>query len=65
VAESKYKEPVVQGAVETETSFIRRIFIGPTGFRSGWSFTLYVALFALIVAAGGRWAQSLPISTVN
>ena len=59
MAESKDKEPVVHGAVETETSFIRRIFFGPTGFRSGWSFTLYVALFALIVAAGGRWAHSL------
>jgi hypothetical protein len=31
------------------------------GFRSGWSLTLYVALFGLIVAVGGRPGQSLHV----
>jgi len=37
----------------------RRIFVGPNGLRSGWSLTLYLGMFALILVVGGWWAESL------
>ena len=39
--------------------WLRRVFVGASGLRSGWSFALYLVMFALIVAVGGWWAQSL------
>ncbi len=59
MAESNDKKLLVQASVKTETSSIRRVFTGPAGFRSGWSFSLYVALFVLISAVEDWWAQSL------
>ena len=36
-----------------------RIFVGPSGMRSGWSLALYLGMFALILVVGGWWAEAL------
>jgi uncharacterized protein len=46
------------GAVPPDQQ-LRRIFVGPNGIRSGWSFALYVAMFALILVAEGWWAEAI------
>jgi hypothetical protein len=42
-----------------EDPWLRRIFVGPGGLRTGWSFALYVGMFAGIVAVGSWWGDSL------
>ncbi len=59
MANSSNRKPLVHRAVDPERSSVRRIFIGPHGLRSGWSFTLYVGLFTLIVYTGGWGTRSL------
>ncbi len=39
--------------------WLRSVFVGHGGLRSGWSFALYLCMFALIVAVGSWWAESL------
>jgi membrane protease YdiL (CAAX protease family) len=39
--------------------WLRRVFAGDSGLRSGWSFALYLGMFALIVAVWNWWAESL------
>lgn len=39
--------------------WLRGVFVGAKGLRSGWSLALYVGMFALIVAVGVWWAESL------
>jgi uncharacterized protein len=41
---------------------LRRIFVGPGGLRSGWSFALYVGMFALILVVGAWLAASLRLA---
>ena len=38
---------------------LRRIFLGPAGMRSGWSFALYVAMFAVVLVSGSWLLDSL------
>jgi membrane protease YdiL (CAAX protease family) len=45
----------------TQEQRLRRVFVGPSGLRSGWSFALYLGMFALVVAVGGWWADSLQL----
>ncbi len=42
-----------------QTPWLRRVFVGPGGVRSGWSFALYAGLFALIVVVGNWLATPL------
>jgi membrane protease YdiL (CAAX protease family) len=42
-----------------EQPWLRKIFVGAGGLRSGWSFALYLGMFAGIVAVGNWWAESL------
>jgi len=39
--------------------WLRAVFVGASGLRSGWSFALYLGMFALMVAVGSWWAESL------
>jgi membrane protease YdiL (CAAX protease family) len=39
--------------------WLRKLFVGAGGLRSGWSFALYMGMFALIVEVEGWWAESL------
>jgi len=50
-------EPGTGGASQPPGS--REIFFGPGGLRSGWSFALYICMFALLVAVGNWCAESL------
>jgi uncharacterized protein len=40
-------------------TWLREVFVGNSGLRSGWSCALYLGMFALIVAIGTWWAESL------
>jgi len=42
-----------------QVPWLRRVFVGDSGLRSGWSFALYLGMFALLVAVGNWWAGSL------
>ena len=42
-----------------EQPWLRKVFVGAGGLRSGWSFVLYLSMFAGIVAVGNWWAESL------
>ncbi len=48
----------IAGDVSQEP-WLRKVFVGPSGLRPGWSFALYLGMFALVVAIGGWWADSL------
>jgi membrane protease YdiL (CAAX protease family) len=41
--------------------WLRRVFVGPGGWRAGWICALYVAMFAALLAVGNWWADSLHI----
>jgi uncharacterized protein len=42
-------------------TWLREVFVGGGGLRSGWSCALYLGMFALIVAIGNWWAASLQL----
>jgi membrane protease YdiL (CAAX protease family) len=44
--------------------WLRRVFAGSDGLRSGWSFALYVSMFALVVAVGSWWGDSLHLGAL-
>lgn len=69
MADSNDKGLLLQGAeVENhgvddapQEPSLRRVFVGAGGLRSGWSFALYIGMFAGIVAVGSWWAQEVQV----
>jgi membrane protease YdiL (CAAX protease family) len=47
------------GGDAPQEPWLRRIFVGANGLRSGWSFALYVGMFALILVVGSWCAESV------
>jgi len=63
MADSDHNQLLSQSASSSgeaqRSPWLRRVFVGTDGLRSGWSFALYAGMFALAVAVGSWWGDSL------